>query len=132
MFSPNFDIRIAATILLTGVLLVIWFSAAISALYKKIEILISNLLSERKAQNMDKKQEELMRNLFKDGLERQHRRGLREGAVAICSVIKGMAQDSSVNAEQRLEKIIAFCDVSLNAKDTNDKKKPEEKGGESE
>ena len=131
MFSPNFDIRIAATVLLTGVLLVIWFSAAISVLYKKIEILISNLLSERKAQNMDKKQEELMRNLFKDGLERQHRRGLREGAAAICGVIKGMAQDSSVNAEQRLEKIIAFCDVSLNAKDTNDKKNPKEKGGES-
>lgn len=65
---------------------------------------------------MSKHNDKLFRDTFKKGFEQQFHRGMLQGATAICGVIQDMASDTSKTPDERIEKIKAFCAVSLNAK----------------
>ena len=65
---------------------------------------------------MSKHDDKLFRETFKRGFEQQFRRGMLQGATAICGVVFEIANDTTKTADERVEKIKAFCSVALNAK----------------
>ena len=73
----------------------------------------------------DKKKDEKLREVIKESLTAQHRSGMVQGAKAICAAVLDIAQDTAMTPDTRIEKIVAFCSVSLGA---NDKKA--ENGGD--
>ena len=65
----------------------------------------------------DKNKDEKLREIIKESLTAQHRDGMVQGAKAICAAVLNIAQDTVMTPDTRIEKIVAFCSVSLGAKD---------------
>ena len=68
---------------------------------------------------MTREQEEFLTKTFTDALKKTHRNAMAQGAHAICAVIGDMAEDASLSAEERVEKIKRFCRTSLAKPETN-------------
>lgn len=90
-----------------------------------ISLFVFRRRMERKKKMADNKNKEKLAKVFKEGLQAQHRAGMIQGAKAICSVVLNIAQDTSITPDTRIEKIVAFCSISLNAKE-----KEAEQGGD--
>lgn len=74
---------------------------------------------------MNKKQEEKLRQEFKEGFQRQFRNGLSQGVYAISKVIYDKATNNSVSAEERIAEIVSFCELSIKANGRNAEKPAE-------
>lgn len=99
-------------IIFMAVLIIIWvvgFACKIADLWR-------NRRKKNRRKNMSNHNEQLLRDAFRKGLEKQHKNGLLQGATAICGVVIDIARDTKLTPDERIEKIIAFCSVSLNAK----------------
>jgi len=49
--------------------------------------------------------------LFSGELETQLKNGLAQGVFAACKVVRDYATDETLEPDQKLKKIISFCDV---------------------
>lgn len=64
----------------------------------------------------DKQFTEGFKNMLRGGFKEQYQNGLRQGTYAACKVIHDKAVDDSMTPEERLQKIIEFCEVFASLK----------------
>lgn len=63
---------------------------------------------------------EFLEAKFRECLENVRMSSLAAGAVAMCKVIRDKATDESKSVEERLADVVAFCETSLNKKESED------------
>ena len=68
---------------------------------------------------MGKHNDKLFKQVVTGGLRKQHTAGIAQGAYAMCKVILDKARNESKTAEERLNDVIAFCNVCTNIADKN-------------
>lgn len=69
-----------------------------------------------KKHNPGKHNDQLFRQHFREGFQRQHNNGIAQGAYAMCKVIHDKAVNTDIAEEERLQWIIAFTSTMLNYK----------------
>jgi len=68
---------------------------------------------------MTKKQEEAMKEMFREHLQAQFTRGMKEGAIGFVGAIYKMIQEDDGSDPQGLiNQILTFCSYSLGKMDT--------------
>jgi len=65
---------------------------------------------------MTLEQESQLTQQFKEGFKRHYSNGLLDGSVAMCGAILKKANNSDKTDSQKIEDIIAFCEISLGKK----------------
>lgn len=64
--------------------------------------------------------EEYVESKMLQVLQNVQRSSLAAGAIAMCKVIRDKATDESKTIEERLADVVAFCETSLNKKESED------------
>lgn len=66
---------------------------------------------------MSKHNDQVFKRVVTGGLQKQHTAGVAQGAYAMCKVVLEKATDETKPVEQRLEDVIAFCEICTKLKD---------------
>lgn len=74
----------------------------------------------------DKEFQEKLKAKFREGYEREFKRGLAKGAYAVCKVVYDRATDEAKTPEERLKIISEFCATLAKGKEPGDADKPGE------
>lgn len=74
------------------------------------------------AKHNDKEYQEKIKMTFRHNLEKQLKTGIAQGLYAASKIIHDRATDKSKTPEERIESIVAFCNIALKQHE----KKPEE------
>ena len=74
---------------------------------------------------MNQIEEKAFENVVKDALSKQHQRGVKEGAYAICKVILEHATETHKTADKRIEEVINFCNALVEKKERAEKEEKE-------